>query len=123
MFLSGCVFFLSCNQEAPDTEEGNVASHTNGWPFDQAENVAAITTKQVIDDGEPILMVIHYSDDDSWAFLCNTTGKEEDGRVIGMGTALKLDPTLKTIADLPPGWIAERAAVGSAWRKHADDAY
>lgn len=100
-----------------------MALHTNDWPFDQAENVAAITTKQVIDDGKPILMVIHYSDDDSWAFLCNTAGKEEDGRVIGMGTALKLDPTLTTISDLPPGWIAERDAVGSVWRKHADDAY
>ena len=87
------------------------------WPFDQAENVAAITTRQVIDEGKPILMAIHYSDDESWAFLCNTTGEESDGRVIGMGEALKLDPTLRSIADLPPGWIAERTSVGGEWKR------
>jgi hypothetical protein len=90
---------------------------TEDWPFDQAENVAAITTRQVIEDHLPILMVIHYSDDHSWAFLCNTTGDKADGRVIGMGEALKLDPTLRTIADLPPGWIAVRSAVGRSWTK------
>ncbi|MDP0489418.1 MAG: hypothetical protein Q7Q71_00020 [Verrucomicrobiota bacterium JB023] len=93
------------------------------WPFDQAENVAAITTRQVIEDNKPILMVIHYSDDDSWAFLCNTTGAESDGRVIGMGEALNIDPTLRSIADLPPGWIAERDFVGGDWRKTADPDY
>jgi len=35
-----------------------------------------------------------------------TSNATEDGRVIGMGTALKLDPTLATIADLPSGWRA-----------------
>ena len=89
------------------------------WPFDQTENVAAITTRQVIEDGKPVLMVIQYSDDHSWAFLCNTTGEESDGRVIGMGEALNLDPTLRSIADLPPGWPAERDSVDGEWRRQA----
>jgi hypothetical protein len=87
------------------------------WPFDQAPNVAAITTRQVIEDGLPILTVVHYADDDSWAFICGTSNATEDGRVIGMGTALKLDPTLATIADLPPGWCAHRRSVGEAWTR------
>ncbi len=85
------------------------------WPFDQAPNVAAITTRQVIEDGLPILSVVHYADDDSWAFVCGTSNELEDGRVIGMGTALELDASLATIADLPPGWCASRAAVGGEW--------
>jgi hypothetical protein len=85
------------------------------WPFDQAPNVAAITTRQVIEDGLPILTVVHYADDDSWAFLCGTSNATEDGRVIGMGTAFKLDSTLSTIADLPPGWCAHRRAIGEPW--------
>ena len=89
----------------------------NEWPFDQAPNVAAITTRQVIEDGFPILNVVHYADDDSWAFVCGTSNATEDGRIIGMGTALKLDPTLATIADLPPGWCAYRRAVGAPWAK------
>jgi hypothetical protein len=73
------------------------------WPFDQEPNVVAITTRQVIKDGLPILNVEHYLDDHSWAFVCGTTDRTEDGRVISMGTALKFDPTLRGIADLPPG--------------------
>ena len=75
----------------------------NDWPFDQAPNVAAITTQQVLQDGLPILNVVHYSEDHSWAFTCGTSDAVEDGRVIGMGQALRRDPTLASIADLPPG--------------------
>lgn len=69
------------------------------WPFDQAPNVAAITTVNVLERGAAILVVLHYDDDDSWAFVCGTTNDEGDGRVIGMRTALHLDPTLREIAD------------------------
>jgi hypothetical protein len=94
------------------------------WPFDQAPNVAAITTRQVIEDGLPILVVIHYRDDHSWAFVCGTSNRTGDGRVIGMGTALKIDPTLVSIADLPPGYCARRTAIGATWVRelnHAED--
>ena len=92
----------------------------NNWPFDQAPNVAAITTRQVIEDGLPILSVVHYFDDDSWAFVCGTSNATEDGRVIGMGEALKIDSTLATIADLPPGWCAYRRSIGAPWTKQAN---
>ena len=85
------------------------------WPFDQAPNVAAITTRRVIEDGLPILLVIHYEDDHSWAFVCGTTNANEDGRVIGMGTALALDSTLREVADLQLGWKASRKSVGELW--------
>ena len=93
------------------------------WPFDQASNVAAITTRQVIQDGLPILSVVHYSEDHSWAFVCGTSNADADGRVIGMGEALKIDSTLSGIADLPPGWCAHRQAVGQPWIKqpNSDD--
>jgi len=89
----------------------------NEWPFDQAPNAAAITTRQVIEECLPILTVVHYADDHSWAFVCGTSNADEDGRVIGMGTALKLDPTLATIADLSPGWCAYRRAVGEPGKR------
>jgi len=93
----------------------------NDWPFDQAENVAAITTRQVIEDGLPILSVVHYANDHSWAFVCGTSAATEDGRVIGMGTALEIDPTLATIADLPPGYWARRQAVGEPWTRSVNE--
>ncbi len=88
------------------------------WSFDQGPDVAAITTKQVLEEGSPILQVVHYSDDHSWAFTCGTTDDPDDGRVIGMGSALKLDPSLAEIADLPAGWGASREAPGAAWERY-----
>src|SRR5690348_114185 len=93
----------------------------DGWPFDQAPNVAAITTRQVIKDGLPILRVTHYSDDHSWAFVCGTTDAEADGRVIGMGEALEIDPTLRDIADMPPGWTAWREKIGGVWQRFPNE--
>jgi len=91
------------------------------WPFDQGRDVAAITTRQVLKDGLPILRVTHYSDDHDWAFVCGTTGATEDGRVIAMEGALRMDPTLRTIADLPPGWTAWREHVGGEWNRFRDE--
>ncbi|WP_444912354.1 hypothetical protein [Microbulbifer sp. PAAF003] len=85
------------------------------WPFDQAKNVAAITTKQVVKDSLPVLMIVHYADDDSWAFTCGTTNKSEDLMIVGMGEITSLDPTLYSIADLPPGWSATRTSMKSQW--------
>ena len=93
------------------------------WPFDQAQNVTAITTRQVLDDGLPVLRVVHYSGDHSWAFTCGTTSQPEDGRVICMASALALDPTLADIADLPPGWGACRAEVGAEWSRYRNESF
>jgi len=91
------------------------------WPFNQAPDVAAITTRQVIDLNYPIRQVVHYNDDDSWAFMCGTTDKDDDYRVICMAEALKLDDSLRSIADLPPGWSAWRDNKDSPWEKSPDD--
>lgn len=91
------------------------------WPFDQEPNVAAITTRQVLDLNLPVLVVTHYDDDHSWGFVCGTTDDVADGRVICMAEALEIDGTLRDVADLPPGWSARRDAQGSAWVRCEDD--
>jgi hypothetical protein len=88
------------------------------WAFDQGPDVAAITTQQVL-DGLPVLNVVHYDDDDSWAFTCGTTDDPDDGRVIAMEEAVNRDPTLISIADLPSGWRAWRESVGAVWHRKA----
>ncbi len=64
------------------------------WPFDQAPNVAALTTRQVIKEDHPILRVAHYSDDRSWAFTCGTTDDEKDGRIASMNEIVKIDTSV-----------------------------
>lgn len=92
------------------------------WPFDQAPNVAAITTRQVLELKLPILLVTHYEDDHSWAFLCGTTEDiENDGRLIGMHEVLDLDQSLRDVADLPAGWSAWRKDFSSDWIKYREE--
>ena len=91
------------------------------WKFDQARNVATVTTKKVMLEKYPILLVIHYAHDESWAFTCGTTNKSEDLMLVSMGQVVDLDPTLSSIADLPPGWSAERKSVNSAWVRTKDE--
>ena len=84
------------------------------WPFDQTPNTAAITVKAVL-DGAPILYVSHDAEDDGWQFLDGRPADLAEGRAIAMRTALRLDPGLRSIADLEPGWIARRADPSAAW--------
>lgn len=94
------------------------AAHQNAtWPFDQGPTTAAITTRQVLDGEKDVLVVVHYSDDHSWAFLCGTTDDKADGRVITMEHAVEIDATLRSIADLPPGSMACRESRDAAWEK------
>jgi hypothetical protein len=87
------------------------------WPFDRAPNLPAITTRQVLEGTEEIHVVVHYADDHTWAFLCGTTDDKEDGRVIPMRDAARLDDTLSSIADLPPGWKAWRENRTAEWHR------
>jgi hypothetical protein len=97
-----------------------MGQNAKDWAFDQEPNVAAITTRQVLREAHPILHVVHYSDDHSWAFTCGTTDDPEDGLVVGMGEILDMDPSLAGIADLPPGWIASREKVSGEWTRWHD---
>lgn len=91
------------------------------WPFDQEPSVAAITTCQVTELNYPILQVTHYADDHSWAFLCGTTEESDDYRLVHMGELLRLDESLRSIADLQPGWSAFREDKYSPWVKYRED--
>lgn len=84
------------------------------WSFDQAPDVAAVTCQRVI-AGSPILVVVHYADDHSWAFLSGERFDASDGLLVAMKTIVELDPTITSISDLPPGWIARRESVTASW--------
>ncbi|MCP4679263.1 MAG: hypothetical protein GY854_28000 [Deltaproteobacteria bacterium] len=90
------------------------------FPFDVTA-LPAITTRQVMEDGLPILSVVHY-DYDQWAFVCGTTDAEADDRHVPIEIMLHIDPTLTSISDLPPGNWAYRSAVGEPWTREPYDA-
>ena len=86
------------------------------WPFDQAPNVGALTVRAIL-EGDPVLFVSHDADDHGWQFLDGREPDTREGRLIGMHEVLRIDPTLRSIADLPPGWIAWRDRVGAPWSR------
>ncbi len=90
------------------------------WTFDQARNVACITCRSVI-DGAPVLSVTHYEDDHSWAFLDGVEFDPAESLVAAMATVVDRHPELREIASLPPGWSANRGAVGASWVMIEDD--
>ena len=86
-----------------------------GGPFDQPSNCAVITLRQIMYGGAPILHVAHDTDELGWQFLDGGVVRMGDAMVVGLGTILKMDPSIRELADLPPGWQAWRRSVGTPW--------
>ncbi len=91
------------------------------WLFDQPPNAAAITSKHITFEKKPILLVTHYADDHSWAFLSGEIVSVTEAQVLSMQEIVHIDPTLIQIADLPPGWSANRACIGGGWNRYETD--
>jgi hypothetical protein len=87
------------------------------WPFDQPPNCVAISLRQIVFESAPILHVTHDADDHGWQFLGLEDARMEDASVVSLSTILRLDPSVREVADLPPGWHAWRRAVGGPWTR------
>ena len=69
----------------------------------------------------PVLLVTHYDDDDSWSFQSGHPVTMADAQVVAMKTVYRFDPTIVEIADLEPGWSAERKCVGGPWIRFQEE--
>lgn len=87
------------------------------WPFDDPPNVAAVTMRQVVHGGEPILLVFRDAEDGSWQFLTGGSFEEPDGMLVSLRSMVERDPRLAELADLPPGWQAWRRRPDSPWER------
>ena len=86
------------------------------WVFADPPNVATYTTANVL-AGHPILLATHDEDDGAWQFLCGTTNESADGRIVGLGCIVDLDPSVTEMADLPLGRRAWRDSPSDPWRR------
>lgn len=86
------------------------------WPFADAKNLAVFTTASVLEDGNAITYVTHDADDGAWQFHgANETGDLDDARLVALSAMYRLDPSIGSLADLPPGWHAWRATRDADW--------
>ena len=85
---------------------------------DFGSDALAITTRQVMREGWPILLVTHDADDGAWQFL-NGHGDTDDtdsAMVVAPAEVAALDPSVGELAELPLGWRAWRETVDRPWR-------
>lgn len=88
---------------------------TDEWPWDQPPNCGVFTEKAIIHDGAAILHVTHDLEDHGWQFLGWEDAQAENGALVSLMKIEKLDPTVREVAHIPPGW--------HAWRRNREDAW
>jgi hypothetical protein len=87
----------------------------NDWPFDQPPNCAVISLRDIAENRAPILHVTHDSDDHGWQFLDLEDPQEDQAVIVRLSHIVDSDPTIRELADLPPGWHAWRRSKGEPW--------
>lgn len=86
------------------------------WPFADPENVAAFTVADICDGRAPILRVCHDGEDGTWQFLTGgALPVESEWRLLSLKEIVKRDPSILSLAELPPSWEATRATVNDRW--------
>ena len=87
------------------------------WPFPDARNTAVFTTRQIIEEGKPILLVTHDQDDGAWQFHTRKTVPAFEAKVVALDEIIFCDPSIVELADLPLGWSAVRDSKTSPWKR------
>lgn len=89
------------------------------WQFKEPRNQVAFLTREVLEQIEPILHVVH-DDDGDWQFIGSTDGTIENARLVCLEHPINMDPSVSELADLPAGWHAIRESPRHAWRREPD---
>jgi hypothetical protein len=87
------------------------------WPFEDTPNVAAITTRPVMNGASWIALVSHDEDDGGWQFIGPEGADMDQAMLVGLKEVLERDGSIAELADLPLGWRAWRASRGAAWQR------
>jgi hypothetical protein len=84
---------------------------------DLGPETLVVTTRQVMNQGWPVLLVSHDADDGRWQFVngWGDTDDADDGTISHFRHLLEHDASLAGLHDLPLGWRAWRADEHDAW--------
>jgi hypothetical protein len=85
------------------------------WRFPDPPSRLAFLSKTVSRGEEQVTFVSHDRDDGAWQFLGDSMSDGGGPVLVCLHHPIDADPTLQELADLPVGWVAERAAVGEPW--------
>ena len=85
------------------------------FKFLEEKNLGIFTTRQWLEDNEPILRVIHEEDGD-WQFLTENMDLQ-DPKLVALEQIVGRDRTLNEVFDLDFGEEATRIKVGGEWKR------
>jgi hypothetical protein len=85
------------------------------WPFEDPPNVAVFTQRTILEEGRPILLVVHDEDDGGWQFLDGDDVRMDAALLVSLKRMLNHDASIAELADLPVGWQARRAGPRAPW--------
>ena len=83
----------------------------------------AITTTQVADGSEPVLLVCNEERTDTdagWRLIGTTDGSAENGTILHLSHLVDQDPSLAEVLDLRAGAEARRPGIGRRWRRSGE---
>ncbi len=86
------------------------------WPFIDPKNVAVFTVADIMNRVKPILYVSHDADDGAWQFMPGGRISIHEAKTLALHRIVEGDPTIKQLADLPEGWVAQRSSPKAPWR-------
>ena len=90
------------------------------WPFERSIRSVVYSTRQLVQDGCPILTVAHDHDGD-FQFLCGTPEDVAEISTVCLGCMFEQHPWIAEFADLPKGWVAWRSQPDAPWHKEQLD--
>ncbi len=87
------------------------------WPFADARKTAVFTTRDILEEGKPILLVTHDQDDEAWQFHTGEIVPASEAKLVALDEIIFRDPSIVELADLPVGWSAIRDSITSPWKR------
>lgn len=84
------------------------------FPFACDENTAVLTCCHILSKEEPVLYVSH-DEDGTWQFLCGRTHEANEAKLVSLKSMLILDSSIRDLADMPCGCVAERNSKEDHW--------
>lgn len=93
------------------------------WKFPDPPHTRVYLSQGVHIGTEPVTYVSHEAEDGAWQFLGDNMANEGGTKISCFHHPIDRDPSLAELADLPPGWYAQRSQIGQPWirKKHLPD--
>ncbi len=84
------------------------------FKFREPESLAVFTSRNHLENGKPILYVLHDAEGD-WQVLTGDDVTTDDAKIICLGDMIKQDPSLNDLFNLDNGEFAKRETIHSKW--------